>query len=272
MPLVREHGSDVTTKAIAEAAGIAEGTIFRVFKDKEELLDAVVERAFDTGRLERQLAAIDPDAAARDPRAHRDPAAPAPARGRLAADGCDADGRPARPATRLARPPARPSRHTRSATSGSCFHLARVFEPDAEHLTCTPEQAARLLRLITFSGSHPLDLARPAPDARRRSSISSCTASGTTSERPREKHHADPAAAHLPAALPATALGRRRAADDPDHRLALPAQPERRHHRQRRRHRATPATSCASAAGCCGHAAADRLLDRARSTSAPRPR
>ena len=60
MPLVREHGTDVTTKAIAEAAGIAEGTIFRVFKDKDELLDAVLERAFDTGRLERQLAAIDP--------------------------------------------------------------------------------------------------------------------------------------------------------------------------------------------------------------------
>src|SRR6185437_8896544 len=59
MPLVRAHGSDVTTKAIAEAAGIAEGTIFRVFKDKDELVSAVVERAFDTGRLERKLAAID---------------------------------------------------------------------------------------------------------------------------------------------------------------------------------------------------------------------
>jgi hypothetical protein len=36
------------------------------------------------------------------------------------------------------------------------FHLAVMFAPDAKSLTCSPEQAARLLRLVTFSGSHPL--------------------------------------------------------------------------------------------------------------------
>ena len=61
---------------------------------------------------------------------------------------------------------------------------------------------------------------------------------------------ARPPAPPLPAPLPALVAGRRRAAAGRHDRLALPAEPERRHHRQRRRHAATPATSCAPAAGC----------------------
>ncbi|MFE0020060.1 TetR/AcrR family transcriptional regulator [Amycolatopsis sp. NPDC059021] len=40
LPLVLEHGTTVTTSQIARAAGIGEGTIFRAFKDKDELFDA----------------------------------------------------------------------------------------------------------------------------------------------------------------------------------------------------------------------------------------
>ncbi|MDT7726969.1 MAG: hypothetical protein QOI21_3545 [Actinomycetota bacterium] len=39
LPLVMEHGAAVTSSQIARAAGIGEGTIFRAFKDKDELLD-----------------------------------------------------------------------------------------------------------------------------------------------------------------------------------------------------------------------------------------
>jgi AcrR family transcriptional regulator len=59
LPLVLERGASVTTREIAEASGIAEGTIFRVFPDKDALLQAVVERALDTGPLEARLAEID---------------------------------------------------------------------------------------------------------------------------------------------------------------------------------------------------------------------
>lgn len=38
IPLLIERGGNVTTGQIAAAAGIAEGTVFRAFKDKQELL------------------------------------------------------------------------------------------------------------------------------------------------------------------------------------------------------------------------------------------
>jgi AcrR family transcriptional regulator len=59
MPLMLRHGIGVSTRQIAEAAGIAEGTIFRVFPDKDALVAAVVASAFDPAPVERALAAID---------------------------------------------------------------------------------------------------------------------------------------------------------------------------------------------------------------------
>lgn len=59
LPLLVLHGSGLTTKQIAESAGIAEGTIFRVFADKESLIEACIERAFDPSELVDKLSTID---------------------------------------------------------------------------------------------------------------------------------------------------------------------------------------------------------------------
>ncbi|MFO7690371.1 MAG: helix-turn-helix domain-containing protein [Cryobacterium sp.] len=58
-PLLIEHGQSLTTRQIAEAAGIAEGTIFRAFATKEELVQAVVDRHLDPEPFRRTLRGID---------------------------------------------------------------------------------------------------------------------------------------------------------------------------------------------------------------------
>ncbi|MBN9606391.1 MAG: TetR/AcrR family transcriptional regulator [Actinomycetales bacterium] len=61
IPLIKENGRDVSTRQMAEAADVAEGTLFRAFGDKESILRAAIERFMDPEPLRNRLRAIDPD-------------------------------------------------------------------------------------------------------------------------------------------------------------------------------------------------------------------
>lgn len=58
IPLIIAKGRDVTSREIAEACGIAEGTIFRAFGDKESLLTAAIDRFLAPEQLRDNLRAV----------------------------------------------------------------------------------------------------------------------------------------------------------------------------------------------------------------------
>jgi AcrR family transcriptional regulator len=138
IPLLVASGGRATTREIAEAAGIAEGTIFRVFPDKETLVEAAIDAAFDPAPVEAALLEIDPDL----PLARRISAAVEILERRSSSIW------QLMTAVGFAKPP-------KSRTQPTFAGLVTLFEPDRDHLRPTPEEAAKLLRALVFGGTHP---------------------------------------------------------------------------------------------------------------------
>jgi AcrR family transcriptional regulator len=152
LPLLLAHGPSVTTRQIAEAAGIAEGTIFRVFPDIESLFQATVDAAYDPAQVAGELAAIDTKLSFE----------------RRLAEGVrilqnrltsvwqlmSISGMPKPAALGVARA---------TIDRPDVAAVVHLFEPYRNRLRRNPEAAAQLLRGLTLAGTHPALIADGEP-------------------------------------------------------------------------------------------------------------
>ncbi|SEB66304.1 DNA-binding transcriptional regulator, AcrR family [Nocardioides exalbidus] len=144
VPLLVEHGRTVTTKQIADAAGIAEGTIFRVFDSKDDLVAAALDEALDLEPFISQLLEVDPDQPL----------------GALLLEVVELfQHRFERVFTLMSRMgmlgPPKARRHMEAERERVATILQALAEPHRDLLRVPPAQLMHMVRLLTFSGTHP---------------------------------------------------------------------------------------------------------------------
>jgi AcrR family transcriptional regulator len=148
IPLLCQYGRKVTTRQIAAAAGVAEGTIFRAFPMKDELINQAIKAALDPLPVLAELDGIDRDTSLRE---------------RLVAVTGVLQRRLQRVFTLMmvlgmtGPPPGVDRRRDKRPAHASILdRIEQILAPDRDEFRCSIAEVVRLLRLITFSGSHPM--------------------------------------------------------------------------------------------------------------------
>ncbi len=158
IPLIAEYGAAVTTAKVARAAGIGEATIFRVFADKEELLDACMAEAMRHDHAVRELMSIPADLPTADRLAEAADALEA----HLDRMGAIAGSLHASGHRRRDTPAGEQARGMGREESMAAIRnaVAELLAPDAESLRLPVEQAAALFLGLLFTRPRPDDPAR----------------------------------------------------------------------------------------------------------------
>lgn len=148
LPLLRRYGDSVTTAQIALAAGVAEGTLFRAFPDKEALIAAAVETAFDPKPTELRLSRIDQSLPLRDKLI---------AAVEILQQRVDGVWQLMMVLGRTAPPRPDPKRDIKDyhRDDGLRRAVEVLCEPHTDELHYAPVQVARFLRMFTFAATHP---------------------------------------------------------------------------------------------------------------------
>ncbi len=153
LPLVAEYGAKVTTSQVAQVAGIGEATIFRVFADKEELLDAVLAEALRHDHVIREIASIPLDEPLADRLAEAAKALSAhlarlmSVMGALHTSGYRHESRE--------RPSAEQIKGREQSMAEIREAVSELFEPDERALRVPREQAAAMFLGLLFSRARP---------------------------------------------------------------------------------------------------------------------
>ena len=150
IPLLVERGAAVTTAEMAAAAGIAEGTIFRVFPDKNALLHAAIGKTLDPQPIVTAFEAIDPATPLQDQLTRAATILAARYEKTTALIGM------ARSMPDHGKPSPEAHRIAHDAMAAVATALTELLDRQQNRLRVPPEQAAIMLRGLIFANAHQL--------------------------------------------------------------------------------------------------------------------